>query len=529
VLINSLSVNLPFTGDLSRVRSEEARSGRDQRIVTISAGREGQAVELTVPEFSENFPKLIAAASDSLRFDILPPGRGDYIFDGARAKTVDFYLGLKTRPAAALTNSLGAALDPAYVAETKAVRPALIEKRDWMKVWAEDRALAVAATRLERWLATAYAREVSDDPSSGSVFELRQEGDQLGWRNFGDLQWADGFTNLHYDLPYILLREYLRTADARAFQLGSEMARYRADWGQHHADDYFDAQRTWNLRGLAFYEKGDHGSFREPVPSHTWIEGLWLYWALTGDEAIHEAAIEASEALARIEFNYHNALSWNEPRWVGWPVLGLIAAWRYAGELKYLEQAKNDAYVLVQAEENYGRKGYFIPSGSGFGPAVQPFMWSGYAQLGVIEYWRETADGRVADYLVRIADWLIGKESSNAVLTGGGMQTDGSYHALGTPYFWYPDKTNEPGAVVFGMMSLPVLTIAARITGRADLRARAQQLFRDATYYRDAPDSTRVSAGNLSPIAFRSAQYPGSYPKVYGQFSLFVPEFLGEQ
>ena len=534
VLVRSLAVNLPFASDLTRPQREEARGARDKRVATVSVGRNDQSLEMTVPEFSENFPKLIAADAGGVRFDVLPPGRSDYIFDGARAKTVEFYLGLETRSAAALTNTFGAALDPAYVAETKAVRPAFIEKRNWMKVFAQDRTMAVAATRLERWLASAYAREANDpagDSAGLSVFEVRQRDEQTeyGWRNFGDLAWADGYSNLHYDLPFILLREYLRTTDGRAFQVGSEMARYRSDWGQYHADDYWDQERTVNLRGLAFYEKGEHGSYREPIPSHTWIEGLWLYWALTGDEAVHESAVEAGEALARREFTYYNSLSWNEPRWVGWPVLGLMAAWRYSGERKYLDQARKNAYLLVQAEESYGRKGYFIPSGSGFGHAVQPFIWSGYAQLGVIEYWRETGDRRVADYLVRIADWLVGKGGSSPVLTGGGTQADGSYQPVAVPYFWYPDKANEVGSISLGMMSLPVLATAAQITGRADLQSKARQLFRDATYYRDAPDKPGLNASNLSPISFRSLQYIGSYPKIYGQFGLFVPDYLALQ
>lgn len=532
VLLNWLTVHLPFAAEIVRPQREEARSARDKRIATISVGQASHHIEVTVPEFSENFPKLLAADTEGVRFEILPRGFDEYLFEGARAKSTEFYLGLETRPAAAMTNSLGGALDPAYVAETAAVHPVMVERRNWMKFFTEDREMAVAATRLERWLASAYAREENESSpnrTGQSIFEVRQQGQHYGWQNFGDLEWADGYTNLHYDLPYILLREYTRTADVRAFQLGSEMARYRADWGQHHADDYWDTERTMNFRGLAFYEKGEHGSYREPLVTHTWIEGLWLYWALTGDEAVHESALEGSETLARREFTFYNSLSWNEPRWVGWPVLGLMAAWRYSGKLEYLNQAKIKAYLLVQAEEDYGRKGYFIPSGSGIGQAVQPFMWSGYAQIGVIEYWRETADRRVADYLVRIADWLMGKNGSKPVLMGGQTQRDGNYLPLSTPYFWYPDKASENSSVALAIMSLPLLTVTAQITGREDHRVWAQRLFRDAAYYRDVPENASINRMQLSPISFNSATYSGSAPKIYGQFGLFVPLYLAER
>jgi uncharacterized protein (TIGR03437 family) len=534
-LLRSLSALIPTTASGASSTSVLNASGAHQRVAakqntaTLSAG----AFEIAVPEFAENFPKALSAGAHGLRFDMLPDISSDHQFDGARAKTTDFYLGRSTLSAAALSTSTNATLEPADAAQTGAIHPAMVEKRNWAAFFPQDAELGEAAVRAERWLASAYAVEASEGVNlvpAQSVFEYRlrgEQGEHFGWRNFGDLAWGDGYANLHYDLPFIVLREFLRTGDARAFQLGGEMARHRADWGQYHADDYWDNQHAWNMRGLAFYEKGDHGSFREPLPSHTWIEGLWLYWALTGDEAIRESAMEASHALARMPLTYDSALSWNEPRWVGWPVLGLMAAWRYTGESKYLDRAKNNAYLLVQAEEDYGKKGYFIPSGSGIGRAVQPFMWSGYAQLGVIEYWRETGDQRVADYLVRIADWLIGKGQPFPVLTGG-KKADGNYQPLGAPYFWYPDKASEGRSVELGMMSLPVLVAAARISNRDDLRAQARQLFRDAAFFRDTVDNASLALASRATINFRSLQFPASVPKVYGQTGLMLSEFLAD-
>jgi hypothetical protein len=556
VLMSGLTVNLPLAAATgARAQHEESRSGPgrliEKRIATVSlvtAAANNPNVEVTVPEFAENFPKALTADSGGIRLSILPPpaprgktlqsanrnsqmpvaappGRDQYIFDGARAKSTEFYLGLETRNAAVLTSSFGAALDPAYVAASKAVRPVMVERRDWKQIFSTDRQLAASAMKLERWLASGYAREANDDQEFGSIFEIRQSGEHYGWRNFGDLQWGDGYANLHYDLPWIMLREYLRTGDRRAFQLGSEMARYRADWGQFQADEYLDKGRSWSMRGMAFYEKGDHGTYREPIFTHHWVEGLWLYWALTGDEAVHQSAIEGAEALMRYNFTFENSLSWGEPRFAGWPLLAAMVSWRYSGDARYLEKAKRLAYVLVQTEEDFGSKGYYIPPGSTIGNCNQPFMWAGYSQIGMVEYWRETGDQRVADFLVRVADWLLGKApSSRPALIGGVSKPDGSYLPLGVPYFWCPGKENEAPAIVNGMMALPLLSAAAQISGRADLRTKAQQLFRDATWFRDAPEKGVV--GEPSPVAFRSRQYGGSYPKVYGQFGLFVPEYL---
>src|SRR5262249_23230893 len=264
--------------------------------------------EISVPEFVENYPKSLIGNSYGIRFDILPEMGSDYVFDGARGKTTDFYLGRNTVAARALTLRMNASIDPSYVAATGAVRPSFVEKRDWARSFGNDPQLAEAATRMERMFASSYAIEANQGAGAAqpmSAFEYRetsQNGEQFGWRNFGDLAWGDGYANVHYDLPFVLLREYLRTGDARAFRLGSERARSRADGRHYQANDYLDPERTWNLKGLAFYEKGDHGSFREPVPTHDWIEGMWLYWALTGDEAVRETAVDGSEAFYRMNF-----------------------------------------------------------------------------------------------------------------------------------------------------------------------------------------------------------------------------------
>lgn len=537
VLMRSLSAIVPtIAAGNNQIRLTEsaaayAKVAARQNAAKISAG----SFEIAVPEFAENYPKALVGDAAGLRFDMLPDVNMDYQFDGARAKTTEFYLGRNTASAIALTNSLRVSIDPAYIARTGAVRPLMVEKRNWQIQFANDSEMAEAATRVERHFAVGYAVENSDgndrNPAQ-SIYEYRlrnEMGANLGWRNFGDVAWAAGYANVHYDLPFIFLREFLRSGDARAFQAGSEMARYRADWGQYHANDYWDNEGAYNMRGVAFYEKGDHGSDILPMLTHNWIEGMWLHWALTGDESVHESAQEGSEALARFlrfEFTAKNALEWNESRWLGWPALGLMASWRYTGESRYLDSARKSVYLLMTAEERAGKKGWFIPETSGIGPITQPFMWAGYCQIGIIEYWRETNDNRVAEFIVRVADWLIGNTGSQAVLQGGKKLAGGTYQPLRADLNWSPTRELEAGGNEVAMMNLPVLTAAARITNRADLRAVARQLFRDVAFYRDIDNGQAIAPTFRAPINFRAFQFGGNAPKVFGQTGLTLSEYL---
>ncbi len=539
VLLKSLSANFPTVsagaGSDSVLISSEAttRITAQQDNAEVKAG----AVSLAVPEFAANYPKALTGKNSGLTFDLFPVTNEIYQFDGARAKTTDFYLGATAAKGLEMNQALRAAVDPAYLARTGAIRPMMVEKRDWNSQFANDPELAEAATRSEKYFSVGYAVETSDATSrvpAQSIAEYRlrnEQGNHFGWRNFGDLAWSDGYSNVHYDLPFILLREFLRTGDARAFQIGSQMARYRSDWGQYHSDDYWDHQHEYNMRGLAFYEKGEHGTENMPQPTHNWIEGLWLEWALTGDESVREAALEGSAALTRMVTSPQiiiNASGWNESRWLGWPALGLTAAWRYTGDTHYLEGSRKAVYTLMQSEETAGKKGWFIPETSGIGPIAQPFMWAGYSQLGVIEYWRETGDNRVADFIVRVADWLIGNSGSAPVLRGGRNLGGNQYEPIGSDYSWSPTKSPTSQVTELAMMTLPTLVAASRITNRADLRSTARQLFRDAVFYRDFQDGSPVNPASRSVINFRSVLYGGSCPKVYGHTGLTLSEFLPE-
>jgi len=137
------------------------------------------------------------------------------------------------------------------VATTQAVRPLLVEKRNWTKVFPEDRTLGVAAMRMERWLAGLYSNEANEGNGARpaqSVFEVRhmsREGNaekdngHFGWRNFGDFTWAEGYTNLHYDIHFIALREYLRTGDKTCLSTRQRDGALSGRLGQHQAVDYW--------------------------------------------------------------------------------------------------------------------------------------------------------------------------------------------------------------------------------------------------------------------------------------------------
>src|SRR5262245_2633656 len=157
-LIQSFSIHFPTTEDGSAVdqvlTSDEAhvRIRQNKNFASLSAGK----LEVGVPEFAENFPRTLEASRGGMRLDLLPELDQAYIFDGARAKTADFFLGRNTAFAQKLSNSMSATLDPAYIASTGAVRPLLVERRDWAKEIGGEKQLSEAASRIEKMFAASY-------------------------------------------------------------------------------------------------------------------------------------------------------------------------------------------------------------------------------------------------------------------------------------------------------------------------------------------------------------------------------------
>jgi hypothetical protein len=103
VILRTLSALIPTVGagngTVQVLTASDAHNklAQNQTGATLNAGSGATAFEVSVPEFTENFPKALVGNSSGLRFDVLPNTGDDYYFEGARAKTTDFYLGRDTQ------------------------------------------------------------------------------------------------------------------------------------------------------------------------------------------------------------------------------------------------------------------------------------------------------------------------------------------------------------------------------------------------------------------------------------------------
>lgn len=374
-------------------------------------------------------------------------------------------------------------------------------------------------SRKYQWAAAAYdisQCEGLNQYTPMSIFEYRTlKEPSLGVKDFGDLRWGDGFNNLHYDIPYWLLKEYERTKDERAKTLAREMLFYKAHHGLVQGDEYWNEE--FNLKGLSFYEKGfNHGDSGEPKMSHHWVAGFWLYWSLTKEQWAFDAAYMGTDALCQ-EWYIKAYRGAQEVRHLSWPLWNLALAHKYyqAAPARWTVYAHGYFMSILSSEEREGATGWFYGNDIYGNPSewMQPFMWFGYAAFGLIEYSKQFSNPDARLLLIRMADAC--KQS----LIGGINHASGNRQRITQAYFWYRDggARGDDGTGELAMLSIPLL----KYTGQTEV---AEQLEADTVFYRDSGRNVVAINERCVINPFNSPQFAGSMPKTWGQtmFSLFT-------
>ncbi|MBT3380548.1 MAG: hypothetical protein HN742_32205 [Lentisphaerae bacterium] len=168
-----------------------------------------------------------------------------------------------------------------------------------------------------------------------------------GKRNFGDHFGSDGknWDNLEYDFSHCCLTQYLRTGDLRLLAIGREAHLHSRDVDCLTIRPGFE-----RLCGHA----GDHNRQLAGM-GHTWCEGAWEYYFLTGDRRSAQKALGISNDLAyRIAgICAQGAPGAGGSRDYGWSVVGLIAAYRATADPLYLNAAREVEEVVVRTQHPF--------------------------------------------------------------------------------------------------------------------------------------------------------------------------------
>jgi hypothetical protein len=532
-------------------------SGATDGLLDLSGG--GWGVTAAVRHFWQNFPKSMTARADGrIEIGLWPAfGQGldegyyrnhpapaealdDYCLAGGRWKTHEVYLGFHLGDSEtgraearvrAFQDPLFARADAAHVARTAAVE-VMRERRDWAAEAALPAPVRESLTRYERFQRVRWDDAAADPVASiGRVSypTFRRRGGPwggrqfYGWMSFGDIPWGDGYSSGHYDWAWSSLLHFLRTGDLGLLDLGVEMTRHRMDLDNYHTTE--DA--VWVNGGQRFEKGQTHGDMTvPPTPSHTWVQGLLLYSALTGDSLARETALEVG-AFYRGYWSRYGAPGYGvgpEVRLAGWSILGLTELYNYLGDPSWLPLAAG----LIRGFSNLsGGRGYVLESDGHCDPWQFGIFLGAVGKYAVAVGGFDPVANRVA---TEIADWLIGAPTERGPLVGG-WGTDAAYVPWALYYHWNadPGRRDAPDRAHLAHV-VDGLAYAWLLTARPEYRDWARVLAGDLwrwwqVGWGNAVDRRLVgqySAITMRPVAFPNTEsktlgWLGRYGHVYGQ------------
>jgi exo-rhamnogalacturonan lyase-like protein len=335
----------------------------------------GTAGSLTAafPQFWQNFPKAIEANANVLRIRLFPQQTGElFELQGGEQKTHTIWLnfGEPHTPDATLDWVHGPSQivgEPEWYTSSGAL-PYFYHVGD-------------SSARLDAWL-----RECLE--GTRNVFVRNEQVDEFGWRHFGDIfadheadpKYCHGSEPItsHYNNQYDFLdgtiMNYLRTGDARWWELAVPLAQHIIDIDLYHTQkdrsvyngglfwftDHYLPARTCTHRSYAKvnYRSGDKTAGGGPSSNHLFTTGLTHYYLLTGDPQALEAVktladwVEAMDdgeknPLGLLDSNptglasFTGTFDYHGPgRGAGNSVNALLDAWILTREPRYLRKAE---------------------------------------------------------------------------------------------------------------------------------------------------------------------------------------------
>ncbi len=493
---------------------------------------QNQGVSVAIRHFWQNFPKSITFQHQTLSLGLWPLGGKwppqaveNYRFRGGTHKTYEILLRFYNKAIPALTaqkllecfnNPLFAIAPPAWYANTGVL--GLTAPKG---VTSQNPILAEALQRYEKLQACKVHLEESEEqhgkyPPSTIYTEREARGenqDWYGWMDFGDIPWGgqsgDGaYSSGHYDWPYGMLLQFLRTGDYAFFRLGDELTRHRMDIDQYHTD-----RGSPYLNHFQWNEFGNHDRSPEPWepnPSHTWIQGLVLYYLLTGNKKAKEAALEVGEATK----TYWNKVPGSaELRIQGWSIENLLALYQLTGKQDYLDLA-----IKIYKDRTIR---FIAPDGYVGNPKELNIFQAVLVLEPLIKLNLLTKDENIQDTILKLLDFLIHK-----AYRGGKSEGKDWYYPMYLPFSFNIQTGLRFGvAPGYNFMTSNALAYAYLVTGEKEYLNLAHQIFKDAVFYWQE-EATTINPKERSPIAYAAAHFPGSRSKIHGWINRYPQIYL---
>ncbi|MCZ2146324.1 MAG: hypothetical protein LC126_00945 [Bryobacterales bacterium] len=414
------------TDDRYTLQPNGARGRRAEGIAEWDDG--AHSVTLAVRDFWQTYPKDLKVSPEGFELALMPPIRSDE-YDQANG-TIDehriyYYLHngvYKLRQGMSKTQDFwfefGKPKVRAAVSDEQRVRMAAASPDWYEKTGVFGELSAPGPSKVVRQYDDVFTQTFA------GYLRDREGSREYGMLNFGDW-WGERFINWgnsEYDTQHAFLLQFLRTGDWRYFLAAEEMEWHNRDIDAIHA--HSDPMQVGAVYAHAIGHSGDYyqarptagapkGGFREGSPrshfaaDHTFIEGHFDYYFLTGDRRSLDTALGTAD---RYDSYFTRNYDFNNCRQPGWHLIMTMAAYNATNDPFYLNAGRMTIErVLERQTPDGGWKRQMVPGHCFCKPRHQGnagFM-VGVLLTGMRHYYEATGDQRVAGSIVKGARFLV--------------------------------------------------------------------------------------------------------------------------
>jgi len=370
-------------GQQSRFREDQVASGVRKVEPIIGWQERGFTVATAFEHFRQLHPKAISIDENVITYSIWPEWSFPmmvvqgvskshimWITGESRAMTMDQVLDVMGRWEYHYVEPVDASLDPAWPAHCE-----VLDCEYFFEYQPEKYSM------LENLI----------EPAPGAGNPRRHTYDRqsaIGMFHFGDIVNPAGTQcyNNEDDCSVLFpLQHFLRTGHTYAWDYGKEAARHYMEV------DFCEYSSRPRQRG-GLYPHTDQHFVGNVYPSHQWIEGLLIYYYLSGDERARNVVVSVGENYVWWAYNKLDCMF--DGREAGMPLVNLALVHRLTRDEKYIRAARHIVNnFVVKCIEKHGTYKYAGPQNR----KDHPQKWiSGYADwstfAGLFLLWKETED-----------------------------------------------------------------------------------------------------------------------------------------
>jgi len=246
--------------------------------------------------------------------------------------------------------------------------------------------------------------------------------DEMGWHPEGRWGW---FNVEGMGTHSGALLQFLRTGNYRYFQFGEDLSRHIADVDTCHFNTVAYDKRLkkiyqdYSQPGSQHRHSGDHWGGRNEEASHTNLNGILLYYYITGNDRAFDAAKETGEFFLKHPITYFKHPDIAPNRAMANILMGEVALYEATGDERLKKDADHWANMFYQGQNRNGSfNENYNPRDKRWDGDPHIGYMNGYDLPALIDYHKLTGNQAIKQAIVKLTDYLMAHDEYGAIFEG---------------------------------------------------------------------------------------------------------------